>query len=324
MLDILKLISTAKCYEEVRTMRWSSGVTCPKCNTTNIKRYGSHKGEKERRCYLCKSCGCRFDDLTGTIYEGSHLPLKTWVLCSYLMALNLSNSQISKELEITEKTAQSITTILRESVVKKKERAVLEEEVELDEVYVVAGQKGQPKKVKERKRSSRRNRLKGKRGRGTMKDEKNPILGMIQRSGKLVLKMLPDVKIETIKPIISKVIKVGSTTYTDEYVIYHKMNEWGYKHKTVNHGSGEYARDEDKDGFHEIHVNTQEGCWSLLRSWLRPHRGISQSKLPFYLGFFEFIHNAKKRGASIMHELMLCLLSLDKRTVEEFLDFEYI
>ena len=52
------------------------------------------------------------------------------------------------------------------------------------------------------------------------------------------------------------------------------------------HGRGEYARDEDGDGFCEVHVNTMEGFWSLLRSWLRPHRGISQEKLPLYLGFF--------------------------------------
>ncbi len=59
----------------------------------------------------------------------------------------------------------------------------------------------------------------------------------------------------------------------------------------ADHGAGEYARDEDGDGFHEVHVNTQEGFWSLLRSWIRPHRGISQKKLPKYLAFFEFVHN---------------------------------
>ena len=53
---------------------------------------------------------------------------------------------------------------------------------------------------------------------------------------------------------------------------------WGYAHKSVNHGRGECARDEDGDGVCEVHVNTMEGFWSLLRSWLRPHRGISQEK----------------------------------------------
>ena len=75
--------------------------------------------------------------------------------------------------------------------------------------------------------------------------------------------------------------------HTDTYDIYARLPAWGYRHKTVCHGRREYARDEDGDGFCEIHVNTMEGTWSLLRSWLRPHRGISQEKLPLYLGFFE-------------------------------------
>ena len=68
--------------------------------------------------------------------------------------------------------------------------------------------------------------------------------------------------------------------HTDEYDVYGRLDEWGYGHKTVCHARGEYARDEDGDGFCEVHVNTMEGVWSLLRSWLRPHRGVSQEKLP--------------------------------------------
>lgn len=47
--------------------------------------------------------------------------------------------------------------------------------------------------------------------------------------------------------------------------------------------------------YHEIHVNTAEGFWSLSRSWSRPHRGISQEKLPLYLGFFQCAHNIRIR-----------------------------
>ena len=64
------------------------------------------------------------------------------------------------------------------------------------------------------------------------------------------------------------------------------------------------ARDEDDDGFHEVHVNTMEGFWSLLRSWLRPHRGISQEKLSLYLGFFECLHNIRKRGKAALSGLL--------------------
>ena len=72
-----------------------------------------------------------------------------------------------------------------------------------------------------------------------------------------------------------------------------------YRHKSVKHSAGEYARDEDGDGFHEVHVNTMEGFWSLLCSWMRPHRGISQEKLLWHLGFFEFFHNTRRIGKSI-------------------------
>jgi transposase-like protein len=59
----------------------------------------------------------------------------------------------------------------------------------------------------------------------------------------------------------------------------------------------------------EVHVNTMEGFWSLLRSWLRPHRGISQEKLPLYLGFFEEVHNVRKRGKALLGALLETLLA---------------
>ncbi|MGC1859952.1 MAG: IS1595 family transposase [Methylocystis sp.] len=124
----------------------------------------------------------------------------------------------------------------------------------------------------------RRNRLKGAPGRGTLEKEKPPILGMIQRGGQVVLKMLANVQQTTIKPIIEAGVAKGALIHTDEYNIYARLPAWGYEHKTVCHGRGEYARDEDGDGFHEIHVNTMEGFWSLLRSWLRPHRGVVQER----------------------------------------------
>jgi len=127
---------------------------------------------------------------------------------------------------------------------------------------------------------------------------------MIQRCGEVVIHMLENVKQRTIKPIIESTIVPGTLVYTDEYSIYDRLLAWGYPHKSVCHANKEYARDEDGDGFCEVHVNTMEGFWSLLRSWLRPHRGISQKYLPMYLGFFEFVHNAKKRGKALLESLV--------------------
>jgi len=136
---------------------------------------------------------------------------------------------------------------------------------------------------------------------------------MIQRGGEVVIRMLENVQQRTIEPLIKATIALGTMVYTDEYAIYNHLQAWGYAHKTVCHGAGEYARDEDGDGFCEVHVNTMEGFWSLLRSWLRPHRGISQEKLPLYLSFFEFVHNAKRRGKALLSALLDSLLSLPPR-----------
>lgn len=182
-------------------------------------------------------------------------------------------------------------------------------EVECDEVYIVAGHKGRPDVVAKLGRLGRRRRLKGAPGRGTLAGEKPPVLGMIQRNGEVVLHILENVQQRTIKPILTKTIQLGTTVFTDEYNIYARLKQWGYQHFTVNHGQGEYARDDDNDGFHEVHVNTIEGFWSLLRSWLRPHRGISQEQLPLYLAFFEFAHNIRRRGKALLASLLTLLLA---------------
>ena len=129
----------------------------------------------------------------------------------------------------------------------------------------MAAHKGQPNKVKKSGRKPRRRRLKGNRGRGTSGDEKNPVFGMVERRGFVRLQVLPNVQQKTIEPIIKKTVAVGSTFYTD-YNIYNHVGSLGYKHKTVNHGEGEYARDEDGDGFYEVHCNTQEGICGAARA----------------------------------------------------------
>jgi len=107
------------CYNLLREIRWENGVCCPRCNSHQIVKDGFHETHAHRQTYGCKSCDCDFDDLTGTIFSGSKKTLKVWILCLYLMGLNLSNLQISKELDITEPTAQRMTELLRKGIVKK-------------------------------------------------------------------------------------------------------------------------------------------------------------------------------------------------------------
>jgi transposase-like protein len=121
----------------------------------------------------------------------------------------------------------------------------LSNEVECDEAYVIAGHKGQPEVVKSKERKGRRRRVKGKGGRGTLEKERPPVFGMIQRGGQVVINLMANVKQKTIEPLIKDTIVPGTLVYTDEYSIYARLGVWGYDHKHVNHGRGEYARDED-------------------------------------------------------------------------------
>ena len=91
-----------------------------------------------------------------------------------------------------------------------------------------------------------------------MAKDKPPILGLIQRGSQVVLRMLANVQQATIKPVITAAVAPGTLVHTDEYSIYARLPAWGYRHKTVCHGSGEYACDEDGDGSCDVHVNTME------------------------------------------------------------------
>ena len=151
--------------------------------------------------------------------------------------------------------------------------------------------------------------MRGAPGRGTLEKEKPPVLGLLQRGGEVVIRMLANVQQTTIRPVIEASVAKGNLVHTDECDLYARLEAWGYGHKTVCHGRGEYARDEDGDGFCEVHVNTLEGFWSLLRSWLRPHRGVSQEKLPTYLGLFQVVHNARRRGKALLATLVSTLVA---------------
>src|SRR5689334_21333741 len=124
------------------------------------------------------------------------------------LTVNLSNRQLAQELGLCESDAQAMTEVLRHGIVAKTPEMVLSGDVEFDELYVVAGHKGNPEAVRAKGREGRRNRLTGGRGRGTLEKEKPPIFGMIERGGQGVIRML--VQQATLHPIIEKTVAKGS------------------------------------------------------------------------------------------------------------------
>ena len=147
LVNLSSLVDDAKCYALVRQHRWPDGVRCPQCNSADVTRNGRDDTQAHRQRYRCRGCDSRFDDLTGTVLARHHQPLRVWVLCLYLMGLNLSNRQIAQELDLGETEAQAMAEQLRHGPAARLPPARLEGEVEIDEVYVVAGHKGNPAAV---------------------------------------------------------------------------------------------------------------------------------------------------------------------------------
>ena len=150
LVDLSGLIDDAKCFAFVRQRRWPEGVRCPGCGSDAVIRNGRDDAQPDRQRYRCKACAGRFDDLTGTALAGRHQPLRVWVLCLYFMGLNLSNRQIALELGLSPSDIQAMTEQLRQGLVATAPEVELAGEVEVDEVYVVAGHKGQPAAVAKR------------------------------------------------------------------------------------------------------------------------------------------------------------------------------
>jgi len=140
----------AKCFAFVRQHRWPESVCCPACDSSSVIRDGCDDTQPHRQRYRCKACASRFDDLTGTVLAGHHQPLRVWVLCLYFMGLNLSNRQTALELGLDTSDVHAMTEQLRDGLVAKAPEVELMGEVEIDEVYVVAGHKGQPAAVAKR------------------------------------------------------------------------------------------------------------------------------------------------------------------------------
>ena len=144
LVDLSALIDDAECFALVRQHRWPEGGRCPACGSGAVVRDGHDDTRPQRQRYRCKGCAGRFDDLTGTVLAGHHQPLRVWVLCLYFMGLNLSNRRIARELGQGVSDVQAMAEALRGGLAAKVPPARLEGEVEIDEVYVVAGHKGQP------------------------------------------------------------------------------------------------------------------------------------------------------------------------------------
>ncbi|MEM7031690.1 MAG: transposase [Chloroflexota bacterium] len=136
-----------------------------------------------------------------------------------------------------------------------------------------------------------RKRANKRRGRGTYANDRPPICGVIGRKSRQVrIRVMKNTQGKTLCPFVEKFTHPETILYTDEYDSYNKLKR--VRH-TVCHSKNEWARDDDGDGIREVHVNSNEGCWTGLRNFLRPFRGVHKKYLAGYVAIHEFAVNHK-------------------------------
>lgn len=281
ILDLLNTFQTEQsCIDYLTEVRWKNGVISPFDATSKV-----YKCKNNR--YKCKNSDRYFNVLTQTIFENTKLSLQKWFVAIYVVTTykkGISSIQLAKEIGVTQKTAWNVMYKIRTCF--NQDEGKLQGQVEVDETYVGG-------KNKNRHKSKR-----VKYSQGRSYKDKTPVFGMIERGGRLRAYVVKDVKGNTIKAKIFENVESGTTIHSDEWWAYHGLGRY-YPHKVVQHGKGEYVKDNS-------HCNTMEGAWAILkRSIMGTHHWVSKKHMQGYVDEFAFRYNYRNLKANMLFEKLL-------------------
>jgi transposase len=262
------------CLDHLFKARFGKDYFCAKCGET-----GKWNRLNTMPAYTC-SCGHHVHPMAGTPFHRSHTPLQKWFYAMYLFTTTrhgVPAKELQRQLSVNYKTAWRMGHEIRKYLGFVDGDWPLSGHVEIDET-MVGGKRP------------------GKRGRGAA--HKTTVLGMIERGGDVVTRVVPDVKGESLIPHIVTNVQKSAIVSTDELRAYMNLSLHGYKHGSVNHSKEEWAK-----GKH--HTNTIEGFWSLIkRSIVGTHVHVSKGHLPKYLAEFEFRWNLRHDPAAMFPLLL--------------------
>ena len=223
--------------------RWPDGVICPHCNSDYTSPI------KSRNRHSCNNCRKQFSVRTGAIFENSHIPLRKWIYAMYLFHTarkGISSAQISRELSISQKSAWFMMHRLREAM--EPDFDLLKGEIEIDKAWIGGLEK---------------NKHSDKKLHSNWPTGKQIVLGFRERDGRIIIRPIPSNVQEVLEADILFVVEEGAAIFTDEHNGYNNLSKW-YEHEFINHGSGEYVRD-------NVTTNGIESVWAIVK---RGHKGI--------------------------------------------------
>ncbi len=255
---ILYFADFENCKAFMVCLRWPDGVVkCPRCGSERVFWI-----EKERvwKCYG-KHDHAKFSLKTGTVMEDSPIGLDKWLAALWLIVNcknGISSCEVAKDLAITQKSAwflnHRIRYALHEGTFDK-----LSGEVEVDETFI--GGKARNMHLDKRER----------RITGTGGKDKTAVMGIMERGGRVRVKVVPNRRKSALQAEVREHVAVGSALYSDALKSYDGLAQ-EYAHQVIDHAE-KYV-----DG--KVHTNSLENFWSLLK---RGINGTYVSVEPFHL-----------------------------------------
>jgi transposase len=258
----------AACLEWLKNRLYPDGIFCDACQAIT-----KHHRVKSRPSYSCDHCGHHVHPTADTIFHKSSTPLTIWFHAIFLMAstrCGISAKQIQRETGVTYKTAWRMF---------KQIRSMLDDE----KAAPLGGKRGPGVEMDETYFGSR---SEGRRGRGT---DKTPIIGMVERKGRVRAVVASDVKGSTLLGLAKEYIMPKSMVFTDDYPAYSHLDRHinEYTRQRINHSERIYVAG-------DVHTNTIEGFWSLIeRGIAGVYHNVGRHYLQTYLNEYSFRYNRR-------------------------------
>jgi transposase-like protein len=288
-----RLRTEADAYEFLEELRWGDKPICPHCGTDGRPYFLTPKNgesrktrtgsESQRRVWKCSNPECRrqFSVLTGTVFHGTKIPVRTWVFVIFDMCASkngLSAREVERKYDLTPKSAWHMLHRLREAMKTDPLAGLLSGRVVADETRYG----GTPK--------NRHGHRYHQGGQGI--SDKAVVMALVSReTGEVRSQVIPTVSGENLRRVLDRHLDRSTThLHTDEARHYRNINEGFASHSTVNHSIGEYVRD-------DVSTNQAETFFSQLkRSLDGTHHHVSKEHLHRYLTEFDWRFSTREQS----------------------------
>jgi transposase len=271
----------ASCLNHIMEVRYGVRHECRKCGV-----YGTFHKLENRRAFSCAHCGDHVYPTAGTIFQDTRTPLQVWFYAIYLFVTTrhgVSGKELERTLGVTYKTAWRMGQQIRILMAKADGFEMLKGHVELDEAYVGGYRPGDI---------------------GRTAGNKTIVMGLVERGGRTIAEVIPNVKLETLREVVTRTVVKGSAVSSDELQSYKLLRKDGFDHHAVSHRKKQWRKyNYRRNEYH--HTNSVESFWNLFKNSIRStHIHVSPKYMQRYLGEFTFRANHREMS-NAMFDLLV-------------------